>query len=326
MKNLFTVFLFTAVLTVIFSSQNLFSQKESVNLKELSKDDIEKIQSIMEEYNKKIEEAMKQDSKIYKLMNDAIEKIGKLTKDSEKVKAIKAYQSQFRSAYNSALKKAGIDLNSIAKTYQSMFPSYKVSVKDNALHFANSSKKGIASSSSTSETGTTETVRLTDFKDSQLKSCGLASGGDVIHTRNSVEANSFGAAVGGCRNTGNKDLTYTVPKKVKSAVLKIKAKVEIDAYAVGFIISSGSNNDASIFVRAADATSYLSVSEFIVAPVLWVAHHKETDELIYERRLNAGDRVSINCKTFSASISFLCCATNGKAKVSNINATVTLVK
>lgn len=268
----------------------------------------------MSDYDKKIESALSTDKKTYQAMKKDIENLSNIKSDAEKAKAISAYQKKYLNAYNTALKKANVDLNDIVKTLKKMYPNYDIAQKNNAIHFKSSSKSNPPTNLNTDKT---EIVRLNDFVETSDVSCGLGAGGDVKHTANSVETTSIAVVAGGCRNTGKKVIEYKVPKNVKSAILKIKGKLFTEGFAVGVLGVSTSLNSASFTYSGI-------INSIVFAPILWVGYDFSELTLNSEIEFTSGENIRLSGYSHSSSVSLVCCETHGKAKVSDIDAKVYL--
>jgi len=319
MKFVFTKLLISTFLMFTFSSVSLLSQKED-NDDDLSKEDIEKITSILSANDKKIESALKSDTKNYNAMKSDIENLSKLKDDAQKVISIKDYQKKYSVAYGNALKKAGVDLNIIAKQLQSQYPKFIVSVENHALYFKKSDLPKISGGKTS---GKTEEVRLRNFVESKDQSCALGSGGNVNHSSTSIKVTSIAVVAGGCQTTGEKKLDYLVPKNVKSAKLKVSGKLLTEGFAVGVAGVARTYNSSNFNINR---NNIAGLTSYATAFILWVTHKIEESDFVYESDVLPGNNINLVLYSYSSSMAGLCCETHGEAEITNIDAKVLLTK
>jgi hypothetical protein len=319
MKFVFTKLLISAFLLFTFSSVQLLSQKEN-NDDDLSKEDIEKITSILSANDKKIESALKSDAKNYNAMKSDIENLSKLKDDAQKAMSIKDYQKKYSVAYGNALKKAGVDLNRIAKQLQSQYPKYIISVENHAIYFKKSDLPKITGGKTS---GKTEEVKLSNFRESKDQSCALGSGGNVSQTSTSVKVTSNAVVAGGCRTFGEKILDYLIPKNVKNAKLKVKGTILVEGFAVG-ILGVATSFNGSYFNL--DRNNIVGNSSYTTALFLWVAHNLEESDIEYESEFLPSKNINLVFYSRSSSMAGICCETHGRAEINNIDAKVVLSK
>lgn len=313
--KLFVLFFFASILNLSLQNNNLFAQKD-----EFSKDYFEQVNKIMKEVDEKLIKVLKEDDKNYKFMMSDLQKMMEIEDPKVKKEAIIDYQKKYSSIYSSALKKANVDLNQIAKNFSKMFPDYDISVQNNMIKMKGTSSKYIDIIKSI---GSVETIKLDDYEDDSFVDDCLRNQGFVKHENNSLMAYSSAYGANRCGSEATKTLNYTTPKNIKNAKLNINAKFNTIAELIalgGYITSETS---AVIYV---DNVEERKLIQNLIVPIFWTGLVDDTADIVYEKEYPEDRRIRVVYKTNSYSFCFAASFTEGQAVISDIDTKIKLIK
>jgi len=291
-------------------------------------------------YSKKIQETLNKDKPRINKMKSEAEAIDKQKEPQAKKKAADNYVKAHKGYYQSAMRSAGININSVLAGLKSKFPNYSFTSTDGIAIEMERKNSGSTSESGTdvssSSTGvsieSTTTAQTLSFNQNKSISCALASGGSVSFGTRSVTSTSTSAVAGGCSAHGELIKTTVLPSTgVKSIVLKLNYTLSVKGYAVGILGTSITSANGMMYVNYSGQSGYLirsSISRTAIAPILWVASFDT-----YTNFANTKDLTSLKGKTLevkgyanSSTFSALCCATNSRGRNSITTATLNITK
>lgn len=289
----------------------------------------EALKALGAEMDNKINLAFRGNEKIKMEMQNALNKIISIKNTILKKSELSAYQNKYLKIYGDILKKGSVSMEYYAAKYQQILPAYKFTVSNNYAITANLSEAVTGSSSFDLLTVTT-TTQIGDFDNIKSNPCGLAAGGNVNFTSNSMDANSVAAVAGGCIVEGTMAKEVDL-KSARKASAKIKYSARVDGFVIAVVGVSSVNMSVTGRISALNAVEYrpelynliFHTSCYIIAPLLWALQGDAFEADTKTINLTTGYRYNISFNAYVNTLSVLFSETNGSAKLSDLQVDLT---
>jgi hypothetical protein len=299
------------------------------NIQKLVAQDQKDIAAIKEEVNKisaKIEVVLKTDMSLYNKMKSQLEAANAMKDETKRSAALSQYRTAFGPEYGRAIKKAGVDMTALIAELSKKFPDYEFRLNNDYSVEARPKRK--ANNQKPSSIQTNPVVKsITDFLQSREVHCGLVGFAGVDFETIGVKSWATGAVAGGCEANGTLDNKTNLDASAKSIALKLKAKLEINGFAVGVLGTSVCICNTSVVVDIVEPSKQMfedSQFETVFAPVLWYGSLDDSKEINPSIDLTEfkGKQINIDLQAGVSAGSAICCATNGNSHVKLESATL----
>lgn len=288
------------------------AQKDNINqsklITEIQKD---KIAVLQKEIDGKINLALANNPKLKTDMEEALKKIASIKDEKLQKTAATKYQDQYLKVYADILTNAKVNLAEYAKRMQDIVPWFTFSA--NKRLYITGFVRLMTGQIITQPSGTISR-KITEFVPKKSVSCGLAAGGDVEFTHNSMVANVVAAVAGCCTVNGNMSVSSSI-NGAEHATFTVKYNARVDGFAVGvagtaFVISKSSG--------VLQLSDIYNLEVLVLAPVLWVGYDEKIENNTKTIIKDGYNLFDIDFITSTTACAILPSETHGSASVKDI--------
>lgn len=217
-----------------FTTFQLFAQNDKNLFDKISAE----IDKEMISNSKKIESYLeKSNPQLLKELKEKAAEISKITDEAVQDKATDDFQKKYSKAYNSALKKAGVDLISFADKLKRKYKTFSFEADDFSIYFQNRTDENRgAVKKSAGASGSVKVIEIKDFKRVWGEDCAGLVIPESAFTSNSAEAKSSVAVAGDCDVYAAIHADFELPADAKEIILEISFRhsFRVQNYGLGF--------------------------------------------------------------------------------------------
>ena len=270
-----------------------------------------KIAAIQKELDAKINVALTKNTKLKAEMEEALKQIASIKDEKLQKEEATRYQDKYLKAYAEVLSVAKVNLSDYAKRMQDILPWFTFSANKKLII---TGYARLLAGEEISQPSIPVTRTITGFITNKQTACGLAAGGDVVFTDNSMEATIFAAVAGCCTVNGNMHVSSSLNGAAK-ATFTVKYKARVNGFAVGVAGAAWVSSKSSGVLQLTDM---YNIEVFVLAPVLWAGYDEQTEDRTKTIVKDGFNLFDIDFITSTTACAVLPSETHGSASVKDI--------